>query len=461
MSRRVHKAWSGRMAEPTHHLVESFTTSFPFDRRLYAHDIAGSIAHCEMLARQRILPRREAARIIAALRQIRAEFDRDTFRPAAGDEDIHMAVERRLIEKIGRIGGKLHTARSRNDQVALDLRLFLRTEGAAVRALVQRVRGALAVLGARHGDLIMPGYTHLQPAQPVLFAHHCLAYAEMLGRDAGRFADCLNRLDVLPLGSGALAGTTFPIDRHDVARRLGFASVSNNSMDAVSDRDFAAEFLAAAAITGMHLSRLAEDLILWSSQEFGFVELPDAFATGSSIMPQKKNPDVAELIRGKTGRLYGNLIALLTTLKGLPLTYNRDLQEDKEPVFDSVDTLKASLEVLDALLPALRVRTERVRAAATAGYTLATELADYLATKNVPFREAHRIVGEIVRHCLATNRPLEQLPLSALRRFSPHFTADVRQWLSADAAVRRRRAVGGTAPQSVHRQLRQLQRSLR
>ena len=454
MSRRTHKAWAGRMAEPTHRLVESFTTSFPFDQRLYAHDIAGSIAHCEMLGHQRIIPRAQATRIVSALRQIKAEFDAGTFRASAADEDIHMAVERRLIEKVGAIGGKLHTARSRNDQVALDLRLFLRDEAAGIRRQLDRLRHALATLAARQADVIMPGYTHLQPAQPVLFAHHCLAYAEMLARDAGRFDDCLKRLDVLPLGSGALAGTTFPIDRAYVARRLGFQTISANSMDAVSDRDFAAEFLAACAILGMHLSRLAEDLILWSSQEFGFVELPDAFATGSSIMPQKKNPDVAELIRGKTGRLYGNLVSLLTTLKGLPMTYNRDLQEDKEPVFDSVDTIKSSLEILSALLPQLRVKRDRMRVAATAGFTLATELADYLATKGVPFREAHAVVGAIVRHCLAERRTLEDLTVADLRRFSPRFGADVKKWLTADAAVRRRRTIGGTSPDNVRRQLR-------
>jgi argininosuccinate lyase len=456
MPRRAQKAWAGRFAEPTHHLVESFTASLPFDRRLYPYDLTGSVAHCQMLAKQRIISQRDAARIVAALRQIRTEFDRGTFRTVAQDEDIHMAVERRLIEKLGAVGGKLHTARSRNDQVALDLRLFLKDEAQAIIKLLRRLRRALATVAQRHRDTVMPGYTHLQPAQPILFAHHCLAYAEMLGRDAGRFADCVRRLDVLPLGSGALAGTTFPIDRHDVARRLGLAGVSANSMDAVSDRDFAVEFLAAAAITGMHLSRLAEDLILWSSQEFGFVELPDAFATGSSIMPQKKNPDVAELIRGKTGRLYGNLLALLTTLKGLPLTYNRDLQEDKEPVFDSVDTIKACLEVLSALIPALRINRERMTAAATAGYTLATELADYLTARGLPFRTAHRIVGEIVRHCMAGGRRLEQLSISELRRFSPHFAADARRWLTVDAAIRRRRAPGGTSPENVRRQLRRL-----
>ena len=454
MPRRTHKAWAGRMAEPTHRLVESFTTSLPFDRRLYAHDIAGSIAHCEMLGRQRIIPKADASRIVTALRAIKAEFDAGKFHATPADEDIHMAVERRLIEKVGGVGGKLHTARSRNDQVALDLRLFLRDAGANIGQLLVRLRRALATLATRHADVILPGYTHLQPAQPVLFAHHCLAYVEMLARDAGRVDDCLQRLDVLPLGSGALAGTTFPIDRAYVARRLGFRAVSANSMDAVSDRDFAVEFLAACAILGMHLSRLAEDLILWSSQEFGFVEFPDAFATGSSIMPQKKNPDVAELIRGKTGRLYGNLVSLLTTLKGLPMTYNRDLQEDKEPVFDSVDTIKASLEVLSALLPQLRVNRDRMGAAATEGFTLATELADYLATKGVPFRDAHGIVGAIVRHCLAESRTLEDLTLPELHRFSPRFGRDVKDWLSAAAAVRRRRAIGGTAPDNVRRQLR-------
>ncbi len=448
------KAWAGRFTEPTHHLVESFTTSLPFDRRLYAYDVAGSIAHCEMLGRQGILPKVEARKIIAALREIREEFESGAFKTRAGDEDVHMAIERRLIEKIGPTGGKLHTARSRNDQVALDLRLYLKDETIAVVEALADARGALSEVATRHADVVMPGYTHLQPAQPVLFAHHLLAYAEMLRRDEERFIDCLKRIDVLPLGSGALAGTTFPIDRAFVAARLGFKAISANSMDAVSDRDFAAEFLAAAAVLGMHLSRLAEDLILWASQEFGFIELPDAFATGSSIMPQKKNPDVAELIRGKSGRLFGNLMALLTVLKGLPLTYNRDLQEDKEPVFDSVDTVKASLAVLAAMLPELRVHRDRMRAAATRGFTLATELADYLSSKGVPFRDAHGIVGQVVRHCLANELRLEDLAPEQLQRFSPLFGPDVRSWLSASAAVRRRRAPGGTAPENIRRQVR-------
>jgi len=458
MSTGTHKAWAGRMAEPTNALVEAFSTSFPFDRRLYAQDIAGSIAHCRMLGCQGIIPRRESTKIIRALKEIKREFELDQFVTNPGDEDIHMAVERRLIEKLGAVGGKLHTARSRNDQVVLDLRLYLREETAKVRRELRAVRRALAALAKRHADVIMPGYTHLQPAQPVLFAHHLLAYAEMLARDDGRFSDAARRMDVLPLGSGALAGTTFPIDRRSVAEELGFAEVSINSMDSVGDRDFAAEFLAAGAIVGMHLSRLAEDLILWSSQEFGFVELPDAFATGSSIMPQKKNPDVAELIRGKTGRLYGNLMALLTTLKGLPMTYNRDLQEDKEPIFDTVDTLHGALGVLAAMLPALGVRADRMRASATAGFTLATELADYLSGKGVPFREAHGIVGKIVQFCVAKGIGLEDLAIEQLQRFSPHFASDVHGWLTAEAAVRRRRAVGGTSPVNLRRQLARAER---
>ena len=444
------------MAAATHPLVEAFTTSYPVDCRLYAYDIAGSIAHCRMLAKQHIIPARDAQRIVAGLRVIEREFARGTFRVKPEDEDIHMAIERRLIERIGAVGGKLHTARSRNDQVALDLRLYVRHAIAAIRERLTALQQALGRLARRHATAIMPGYTHLQPAQPILFAHHLLAYVEMLARDDARLADCAARTDVLPLGAGALAGTTFPIDRAFVARQLGFRVLSENSLDAVSDRDFAAELLAALAILGMHLSRFADEIVLWSSQQFGFVELPDAFATGSSMMPQKKNPDVAELIRGKTGRLYGNLLTLLTVLKGLPLAYNRDLQEDKAPVFDSVDTVTASLEILAALVPRLRVRVDRMRAAATAGYTLATELADYLASKGVPFRDAHGVVGAIVQSAISSGRMLEEFSLPELRRFSPVFGRDVRRWLSHEAAVKRRRAVGGTAPANVERRLKAL-----
>jgi argininosuccinate lyase len=457
MARRGgHKAWAGRMSEATHPLVERFTTSFPIDRRLFRQDIAGSIAHCRMLAKQRIIPRGDAEKIVAALGKIAEEMASGRFRPSPSDEDIHMAVERRLIEMIGPVGGKLHTARSRNDQIALDLRLFVREAIDGLQRRIEAVQRALAAVARRHPDAIMPGFTHLQPAQPVLFAHHLLAYVEMLDRDRDRLADCRKRTNVLPLGSGALAGTTFPIDRRYVARELGFRGVSENSLDAVSDRDFVAELLANGAILGTHLSRLAEEIVLWSSQQFGFVELPDAFATGSSMMPQKKNPDVAELIRGRTGRLYGNLLALLTMLKALPLAYNRDLQEDKGPLFDTVDTLADALDLLAEMIPRLRVRTDRMREAASSGYTLATELADYLATKGVPFRDAHAVVGAIVQAAIEAQRPLESFQLAELKRFSPHFAADVKRWLTLESAVRRRRAPGGTAPANVQRRLRRV-----
>jgi len=448
------------MKEATHPLVDSFTSSFSVDRRLYAFDIEGSIAHCQMLAKQGIVPKREAGRIVRALREIKREFDEGRFRAVPTDEDVHMAVERRLIEKIGAVGGKLHTARSRNDQVALDLRLYLRHMIGELQQRLDDLIRALATLAERHPDTIMPGYTHLQQAQPVLFAHHLLAYVEMLERDTGRLDDCLRRANVLPLGCGALAGTTFPIDRRFVARLLGFPEVSQNSLDTVGDRDFVAEFLAASAILGVHLSRLADELILWSSLEFGFIQLPDSFATGSSMMPQKKNADVAELVRGKTGRLYGNLVAILTTLKGLPLAYNRDLQEDKEPLFDSADTLTASIDILTELIPRLHVNSERMRTMAVAGHTLATELADYLATKGVPFRDAHSVVGAIVREAIASDRGLEEFPVKELQRFSPAFGPDVRSWLDLETAVRRRRAPGGTSPTNVRRRLRAIKKRL-
>ncbi len=456
MPQMRHKAWSGRLGAATHPLVEAFTTSLPVDRRLYAYDIDGSIAHCQMLARQRIISSREAARIVNGLRQIRTEIDRGKFRWLPSDEDIHMAVERRLMEKIGGLGGKLHTARSRNDQVALDIRMYLRDQIDALREDIRALQRALGQLARRHAAAIMPGYTHLQPAQPILFAHHLLAYVDMLERDSGRLRDCRRRVDVLPLGAGALAGTTFPIDPKFVARQLGFRRIADNSLDAVASRDVAVEFLAGLAIAGMHLSRLGEELVLWSSQEFGFVTLPDAFATGSSMMPQKKNPDVAELVRGRSGRLYGNLIGLLTVLKGLPLAYNRDLQEDKQPLFDSVDVLRASLAVLAAMLPHLTVNSGRMRTASEAGFTLATDLADYLVGRGLPFRQAHEVVGQVVRHCLESGRTLQELSLDELRSFSPKFEARVRNWLAPEAAVARRRAGGGTAPRNVMRRLRAL-----
>jgi argininosuccinate lyase len=446
------KAWAGRFAAPTAPAVEAFTSSLPFDRRLWPHDVAGSIAHVAALVRARLVTRREGARLARGLAAVARELGAGRFRFLPSDEDIHMAIERRLTELVGPVGGKLHTGRSRNDQVALDLRLWLRAECDAIDAAAAGVQRALAALARGHRDAVLPGYTHLQRAQPVLLAHHLLAYREMLARDRGRFRDCRRRADELPLGAGALAGAGFPLDRALVARRLGFARVSANSIDAVADRDVAAEFLAAAAIAAVHLSRLGEELVLWATEEFGFVELPDAFATGSSMMPQKKNPDVAELVRGKTGRVIGALVALLTTLKGLPLAYNRDLQEDKPALFDAADTLRQCLDILAAMLPRLRFRTARMAAAAD-GLLLATDLADALVERGVPFRRAHEIVGRLVRHCLATGTALRDLDASVLRRHSPALTPDLVRRLTPRASVARRRVIGGTAPREVARQL--------
>ena len=454
MRAKTTKAWSGRFAAAADPRMEAFTSSLAVDRRLAAYDVRGSRAHCRMLVKQKIIARAEGEKIIEGLQAVERELSRGEFPFLASDEDIHMAVERRLTEKIGPVGGKLHTARSRNDQVLLDVRLFLRDEIGALGKLVARLQKRLARLAKRHRTVVLPGYTHLQRAQPVLLAHHLLAYHAMFGRDAERLAECGARVNVLPLGAGALAGTTLPIDRAYVARLLGFARVSENSLDTVADRDFVAEFLSVAAILGMHLSRLAEELVLWSGSEFGFVELPDAFATGSSMMPQKKNPDVPEIIRGKTGRLYGNLFALLTVLKGLPLTYNRDLQEDKEPMFDSVDTLRGVLSVLEPMLGALRFRPERLAAAARGGFMLATDVADYLVEKQVPFRRAHAVVGAVVQWCVAEGRELHQLTLEEWRRFSPAFEADLLPRLTPEAAVARRTSYGGTSPENVERQLR-------
>ena len=449
---RAAKAWAGRFATPTAPAAEAFTTSLPFDRRFYPHDIAGSVAHTRALVRARLLTGREGARLERGLARVRRELDAGRFRFLRSDEDIHMAIERRLTELLGPVGGKLHTGRSRNDQVALDLRLWLRAECDALDAALARLQQALTALARRYRDALLPGYTHLQRAQPILLAHHLLAYREMLARDRTRLRDCRARADELPLGAGALAGAGFPLDRKFVARLLGFARVTANSVDAVADRDAAAEFLAAAAICAVHLSRLAEELVLWATEEFGFIELPDGFATGSSMMPQKKNPDVAELVRGKTGRVTGALVALLTTLKGLPLAYNKDLQEDKPPLFDAADTLRQSLDVLAAMLPHLRFDTGRMAAAAD-GLLLATDLADLLVERGVPFRRAHAIVGKLVRHCLATGTSLRELDATVLGKHAPQLTPALVRRLTPARSVARRRVLGGTAPREVARQL--------
>ena len=450
------KLWGGRFASGTADSVVAFTASIDVDSRLYRHDIAGSIAHAKMLARQRIISARDARKIVRGLRAIEREIEAGKFVFSPEDEDIHMNIERRLTEKIGAAGGKLHTARSRNDQVALDLRLYLREEVGLIVEALQALQRELARAAKRHIDIIMPGYTHLQRAQPVLFSHHLLAYYDMFERDRARFNDCLERINVLPLGAGALAGTTFAIDRGYVAQLLNFPAVSSNSMDSVADRDFILEFLGGAAILFVHLSRLAEELVLWSSQEFAFIELPDRYCTGSSMMPQKKNPDVPELIRGKTGRVFGHLYALLTVMKGLPLAYNRDLQEDKMPLFDTVDTVKASLRMVRELIAGMKVRKDKMLAAAQDGFMNATDLADYLAGRGVPFRAAHAVAGKVVRFCLSQGRRIEELPLAQLKRFSAHIDKDLYRYLSAEAMVERRRAMGGTARRNVVRRLKEL-----
>ena len=447
------KTWGGRFSQGTDAAAERFTASLAFDRRLWPQDVAGSIAWTRALARARVLTDAERDAIVKGLEDVRGELEAGTFSFRPELEDIHTNIERRLVELIGEVGGKLHTGRSRNDQIALDERMYLKDAVARARDGLRAVQAALVARAGETSAAPMPGYTHLQRAQPIVLAHHLLAYVFMLERDRERLAGCATRADRLPLGAAALAGTAFPIDREALARELGFGGVTSNSLDAVSDRDYVLEYLAAAAITGMHFSRLAADLTLWATAEFGFVEFSDAFATGSSIMPQKKNPDVAELVRGKSGRLYGNLVAVLTTMKGLPLAYNSDMQEDKQPFFDSVDTLEAVLGVLPPLLASLTFRTERMRAAAGEHYATATDLADYLVRKGLPFRQAHEIVGKIVRLALERGVALEALPLDALRGFSPLIEADVLEALTVDASLRARAVTGGTAPAAVARAL--------
>ena len=436
-----------------------YTVSMHYDRRLYREDIAGSKAHAAMLAKQGIIPQEDADAIIAGLDRVQEEIEQGEFAWDPDLEDLHMNIERRLTDLIGPAGGRLHTGRSRNDQIALDLRLYTRAAIADAVAGLRSVQRALVGLGERYRDVVMPGYTHLQRAQPVLFAHHMLAYFEMLERDVGRFNDCAARMNVLPLGSGALAGVPYPTDRRAVADALGFDAVSANSMDAVADRDFLVEYHAAAAIAMMHLSRLSEEIVIWCTREFDFIRLPDEFTTGSSIMPQKRNPDFAEIARGKTGRVYGGLMSILTVLKGLPLTYNRDLQEDKEGFFDTVDTLLATLSVFADMLPGLELNAARVESLAGESYMLATDLADYLVGKGVPFREAHGIMRRLCRRCEAEAVGLADLTLAQYRKFSPHFAADVYD-ITAAASVAARDNPGGTAPGRVAEGLARAQKIL-
>ena len=442
----------GRFHKAADKLVTDYTASIPFDRRLYRHDIAGSIAHVKMLAKQGIISEKEAEIIISGLASIREEIEQGKFQFKPELEDIHMSIEARLLEKVGEVGGKLHTARSRNDQVALDLRLFTKEAIGETLVRLRDFQQALISLAEANKGVIMPGYTHLQPAQPVLLAHHLLAYFEMLQRDIDRFNDCLRRTDVMPLGSGAIAGVAYNIDRDFLARELGFSQISQNSIDAVSDRDFVVEYEAAASLCMMHLSRLAEEIILWSSAEFNFIELDEAYTTGSSIMPQKKNPDVAELVRGKTGRVYGKLMALLVTMKALPLSYNRDMQEDKEGFFDTVDTLLSTLEVFTGMVKTLRVKAENIEQAVRQGYILATDLADYLVKKGEAFRTAHNIVARLVSYAMERGKSFSELSPSEYKEFSPLFGEDVYS-ITVESSIAARDVIGGTAPKQVDRAL--------
>jgi len=443
------KPWDGRFAEKTDKRVEAFTASHAYDRRLYPYDIAGSIAHSKMLAKVGVISDEEAAQLVEGLGTVKRELDHGKFVFDDSLEDIHMHIEARLLQVAGKVAQKLHTARSRNDQIALDVRMYLRDEARRIIGLLRALRKALVELAAAHPDAIMPGYTHTQRAQPVLLAHHLLAYYEMFSRDQSRVVDCLGRIDVMPLGAAALAGTTYPIDRAYVAKLLDFPAVSNNSMDAVSDRDFAMEFLSAASICMVHLSRLSEELVLWSTAEFGFITLPDAFATGSSIMPQKKNPDIPEIVRGKTGRVVGSLVALLTLMKSLPMAYNRDMQEDKEPLFDAVDTLTACLAINADMIPRITVNRETMHRAASVGFLNATDMADYLVGRGMPFRKAHACVGKAVAYALDKGKELHELTLEELKGFSSLIQEDLYDHLTLEHMVDRRQSIGGTATRNV------------
>ena len=453
--------WGGRFEKGTNALVAKFTESISYDQRLYPYDIQGSQAHVRMLAKAGIITKKEAEAIVNELDQIKSRIDQGDFEFKESLEDIHMNIESELIKALGPIGAKVHTGRSRNDQVATDERLYLRAEADEVRELARGLQQALVQLAAKHTETILPGFTHLQHAQPVVFAHHLLAYVEMLERDRTRLADCRERLNRLPLGSGAIAGSTLPLDRPFVAKELGFRGVLRNSMDAVADRDYIVEFLSALAIIAMHTSRLAEDLILWSSQEFTFIELDDAFCTGSSLMPQKKNPDVAELTRGKTGRVYGHLMAILTTLKGLPLTYNRDMQEDKQGLFDAIDTVKLILATLAPMMVGAKVNVERMAAAAADPALMATDLAEWLVCQGVPFRDAHHMVGRFVGDCKKRGIGLDQATLKQMREAIPVAKPECLKMFDPRRSVEARTTLGGTAPALVKKQILFWQRELK
>ena len=451
------KLWKGRFSKEATSSANEFNASIEVDKRLYAQDIKGSKAHAKMLAKQGILSEADRDLILSGLAQILEDIEAGKVEFTVDQEDIHMNIESLLTSRIGEAGKRLHTARSRNDQVAVDLRLYLKEEILDISGKISTLKATLADLAKAHQDTVLPGYTHLQRAQPVTLAYHLLAYYQMFTRDGERFEDCLKRTDWLPLGSGALAGTTYDTDRSFLAEELGFANICPNAMDAVSDRDFALEFLSCASITMMHLSRFCEELIIWSSTEFGFVEMDDAFSTGSSIMPQKKNPDMAELIRGKTGRVYGDLVALLTLMKGLPLAYNKDMQEDKAPVFDAGDTLKASLDIFVEMISTMKVKSDRMEEAAKTGFMNATDAADYLVSKGLPFRDCHEIIGRLVLHCIGEGKAIEDLSLEELKEFSPLFAEDVYDKIHVRACIAAKKSYGSTSFERVAERLAELE----
>lgn len=447
------KLWGGRFSKNTDKSVDDFNSSISFDSRLYRQDIRGSIAHAHMLGSCGVIPVQDADLICRTLEEILADIEKGHVEFEVDAEDIHMNIEKILISRIGETGKRLHTGRSRNDQVALDLRMYLKEEITGIKAMLKDLLAVLADLSEQHPDTILPGYTHLQRAQPVTLAHHLMAYFQMFRRDAERLGDCYKRTDAMPLGSGALAGTTYPLDRKLVAESLGFGSITENSLDGVGDRDFAIELTACLSIMMMHLSRFCEELILWSSAEFSFVEMDDAYSTGSSIMPQKKNPDVAELVRGKTGRVYGDLMTLLTVMKSLPLAYNKDMQEDKEAVFDAVDTVKMCLPVFTRMTATMKIRRENMYRAAQGGFTNATDVADYLVKKGIPFRSAHEIIGKMVLYCINNGRAIDQLTMEEFKSFSPEIEEDVYTEISLERCVSGRSLPGGPAPEAVRASL--------
>ncbi|MFQ5559809.1 MAG: argininosuccinate lyase [Nitrospinota bacterium] len=450
------KAWSGRFKGGTDRLVEDFTASIFFDKRLYSYDIQGSLAHVKTLAKCKIVTKKEARIISDGLLSVLAEIEAGDFTFHVAHEDIHMNIEKRLIEIVGPVGGKLHTGRSRNDQVALDFRLFLRAEIEGIIKKIEGLKKALLKVAKKYNGTIMPGYTHLQMAQPILFSHHMLAYYDMVERDRQRFQDAFKRVNVMPLGSAALAGTNFPIDREHTAQLLNFPKITTNSLDGVGDRDFAIEFLSACAILMTHLSRFSEELILWSSSEFRFIDIDDSFCTGSSIMPQKKNPDVPELVRGKTGRVVGSLVSMLTMMKGLPLAYNKDLQEDKEPVFDAVDTVQASLHIFAAMTGKIKVNKKRLSESIKEGFMTAVDMADYLVMKKLPFRDAHEVTGKVVGFCLKEGKRMDELSFDELKVFSPLFKKDIFDFIKVGASVENKNVPGGTAPSQVTARIQKL-----